>query len=138
MAGDNAGFAGMYLDPDQVTLHVLVKDSTPERAAAAERAARSFMEKNQDSREFKIEISSARYDFAQLKGFYDSMSAGVWNVPGVLLTDIDEVNNRLRVGVSSGEAQVRVGQFLIDVGIPREAFAIELTEPEVPVSSLRG
>ena len=91
MALDSPGFAGLYLDPDQETLHVLVKYPTPEKVATVERAVRSYLEGNQAPRSVKVYIVPAQYDFAQLKDWYDRMSGGVWNVHGVTLTDIDEV-----------------------------------------------
>lgn len=132
MARDNPGFAGLYLDPDGKTLHVLVKTSaSPAETAAVERAVRSHLARYDGPQPDKIEIDPAKYDFAELKEWYDRMGPVVWAVPGLVFTDIDEVKNGLRIGVETAEARELVEQRLAELGIPNELVEIEISPPVV-------
>ena len=136
MARDVPGFAGIYLDPAGDTLHILVKDPGPERNAAVERAVRAYLESNGTRAFQKIQVEPAKYDFAQLKEWYDRLMPALLaipgGVPGVVMTDIDEVKNRLRIGVENADVQAPVEERVAELGIPREVVDIEITGPVVP------
>jgi hypothetical protein len=51
-------------------------------------------------------------------------------LPGVTMTDIDDTENRLRIGVQKLEMQNRVEKQLINLGIPLEAVIFEEAEPD--------
>ena len=128
MARDNPGFAGVYLDPDGKTLHVLVKKSaSPAETAAVERAVRAHLARYDGP----IEIEPAKYDFAELKEWYDRMRSVVGSVPGLVFTDIDEVKNRLSVGVETEEGRQLIEQRLAELGMPKDLVEIEISGPIV-------
>lgn len=126
IARDNPGFAGLYLDPDAETLHLLVKKSaSPTEILAVERAVRLHLGRSGWQLN-KIEIDPANHDFAELKEWHDRVSSVVSSVPGYVFMDIDEVKNGLRIGVETPEAQELVEQRLAELGIPDELVEIEI------------
>ena len=76
-----------------------------------------------------VRILAGDYDFVELKQWRDGMNAEVLGLPGVILTDIDEVRNRLRVGVERADVVAAVEDRLARFGVPREAVLIEVTQP---------
>jgi hypothetical protein len=61
----------------------------------------------------------------------------LFSISGVVLTDIDEASNRLKVGVASASYVVEVESALARLGVPRAAVAIVETEPIVFTATLR-
>lgn len=139
MALEVPGFAGMRLGPDGETIQVFFKGASADAEPSADlrRAVDGFFQAAGDLPPEKIEVLPAQYDFLQLRQWYDRMRDAVWSVPGVVFTDIDEVKNRLDIGVETEEAAELVEKRLRELGIPREAVDIEISEPVVPDSSLR-
>lgn len=135
IARDAPGFGGMYFEGD--TLKVFVKDPGEARTDAVKRAVDAFFQARGDSPPGEVEILPGQYDSAQLKEWYDRSRDVVWAVQGVVFTDIDETNNRLRIGIEVPEVQESLEQSLKELGIPGEAVVFEISEPEVPDSSLR-
>lgn len=131
MARDNPGFAGLYVDQDRETLHILVKTSASSaQTAAVERAVRSHLARSGWQLD-KFTIDPAQYDFAELKAWHERMTLAVLATPGLVFTDIDVVKNRLRIGVETAEGQELLEQRLAHLGIPREAVEIEISPPIV-------
>lgn len=126
---DAPGFGGMFFEGE--TLKVFLKDPDPDRIAALEQALAAFFAGDERFQPGKIQILSAQYDFAQLKEWYDGPFQDVWNVPGVIMTDIDDAKNRLFIGVETAEAWDAVERRLAELGIPREVVDIEITGPIV-------
>jgi hypothetical protein len=85
----------------------------------------------------EVRTLPGQYGFLQLKEWRDQMDPEVLALSGVVLTDIDEATNRLRVGVEDADAAAQVEQVLANVGIPREAVDIDVTEPIVYLATLR-
>ncbi|MFN0112130.1 MAG: hypothetical protein ACKVZH_24980 [Blastocatellia bacterium] len=65
-----------------------------------------------------------RYNFTQLKAWHDGHRRQTMAMPGVSYADIDEMSNRLEIGVASFNAWMEVQQALNRLGIPAEAFNI--------------
>jgi hypothetical protein len=85
----------------------------------------------------EIRALRGQYGFLQLKEWFDSMNMVVHGVPGVVLTDIDEVSNRLRIGIENQEVQGAVEEQLAQLRIPQEAVIIEVTGPLHAAATLR-
>jgi len=76
-----------------------------------------------------IQVLPGQYSFLQLKDWHERLMPRVLGLPGVILTDIDEAANRLRIGVEAQEQQGVVEVQLANLGIPRDAVFIEETKP---------
>jgi hypothetical protein len=119
------GFGGLFLSSNGI-LHIHLFDGRLARAAQG--AIETFFGRERLP-SGSIQVLPGQYSFLQLKDWHERMLPEVLGLPGVILTDVDEAENRLRVGV---EAQERVGVVearLAGLGIPREAVLIEETEP---------
>ncbi|MDP3063005.1 MAG: BsuPI-related putative proteinase inhibitor [Chloroflexota bacterium] len=70
----------------------------------------------------------AQYDLEQLSRWYDAMrDGGLYSVPGVSWTDLDEVGHRIAVGmIPRRGAREKIEAVLASLGIPREAVALEV------------
>lgn len=76
----------------------------------------------------EIRVLQGQYSFLQLKKYFDL--AGVLHVmPEVVMTDIDDVRNRLKIGLMKIGMAERVKQELAKLGIPQEVVEFEETGP---------
>ena len=119
------GFGGLFLGPNG-TLHIHLFDGRLARAAQG--AIETFFGRERLP-SGSIQVLPGRYSFLQLKDWHERMLPEVLGLPGVILTDVDEAENRLRVGVETQERVGMVEARLAGLGIPREAVLIEETEP---------
>ncbi|HSL81156.1 MAG TPA: hypothetical protein VLF66_00175, partial [Thermoanaerobaculia bacterium] len=116
---------GLYLD-DEGRLNVFLKDT---------RMGEAFRSIDPD-----VRVHQADYDFARLHAWRLESRAGVLGQTGVVFVDVDETQNRLRIGVErSAERATLIGlaKALRDAGVPREAVVIERTDPIHFVATLR-
>src|SRR5687768_13911954 len=136
------GFGGMFYDErGQLTMYLAkgrlgYQDMVVVQAAKAS-VVTVFENDPRITGAGEIRVIPGKYDFLQLKEWYDRMNIEVLSVPGVVLTDIDEAKNRLRVGVENQEVQTMVEEKLSRLGVPREAVIIEVSGPFKPTATLR-
>jgi hypothetical protein len=129
-------FGGLFFDKSgQLTMYLT--DIGPTAQAAAETAIASVFGDDERIVGRPIRVLQGQYGFLQLKEWYDVMWTAVFTIPGVIVTDIQEAQNRLYVGVETLEIAGAVEAMLAQLGIPREAVIIEETAPEVPLTSLQ-
>lgn len=115
-------FGGAYVGTDGA-LHVWLTKPT---ATGAGRARAAFAGAT------TVVVHRADYTFAQLKGWHDRL-AGLLGKSGVTLTDVDDRNNRLTVGVEDPAATgKRVKASLALLGIPPAAVDIVTATPVTP------
>lgn len=117
MNTDIPGFGGLFIDKDG-HLNVFLKDV---------REAAPFQAIDPD-----VKLHQAQYDFAQLHEWRLAARAGVLGKEGAVFLDVDETQNRVRVGMdrAAGPAAVLgVLKSLDRAGVPREAVVIERTDP---------
>ncbi|HEY7495646.1 MAG TPA: hypothetical protein VIH59_31650 [Candidatus Tectomicrobia bacterium] len=135
-------FGGMFIGPDG-TMYLDLLDRRLEEAAleaiaavfGPERLAQGSVQALSERRApGSIQILPGQYSFLQLKTWHEDMRTEVLGLPGVILTDIDEGENRLRIGVEAQELQGAVEAQLASLGIPPAAVIIEETEPIAFVS----
>lgn len=69
-----------------------------------------------------------RYNFTQLKTWHDAHQRSTLTLPGVSFVDIDEMNNRLEIGVTSFNAAMEVRAALQRQGISEEMAHISEVE----------
>jgi hypothetical protein len=124
------GFGGMYVDRSG-TLHVHV---TRDRAAAP-RGREELMSRLRPTLPAfgrtangaqDVVFHDAEYDYLRLDQMRERMR-GIFGVEGVVYTDIDELSNRLRVGVREGTPRERIEEALSRLGVPIEAVTIAAT-----------
>lgn len=129
------GFGGMFIDKAG-NLAVYMVNLQPNAATAVQSAiARVF---GQDERfQRPIVLLPGKYDFLQLKRWHDRLMPEALGFDSVVSTDIDDANNRLRIGVETLAVQGELELQLNSLGIPREAVIIEQTEPVRYESSLQ-
>lgn len=131
IARDVPGFGGMYAD-ETGTLNVYLVDPGQEGPARA--AIASVMGRETAGRGLRVRRGT--YGFAQLEGWRKKLPA-VMAMEGVVLSDIDERQNRLRVGVASEAAGQRVRELLGRLGIPEDAVVVDETDPIRRTATLR-
>lgn len=122
------GFAGYYLDKDTNAVVLLVDEQSAPLAAEFVRreSARLGMSGSRP-----LIIRPARYDFATLKKWRDQI--GPLTGSETVLTDIDEVENRIFLGVVDKTAGEQLRTKVVDAGIPDSALRVEV----VPRTELR-
>lgn len=122
-------FGGMFLEGGALKVYM----TNRAQAAAAETAIGQVFGRDLLGRE--VQVIQGQYGFLQLKAWHDRMNV-LFNLPGVILTDIDEATNRLDVGVENSGLFGAVEQELARIGVPRAAVNIATTEPVVRAVSL--
>ncbi len=129
------GFGGMYVDAATDTLNVYSMDAANE--AVTEQAIAETLGEDAP-RTSTIKLLQAEYSFAELNETHKSMMPSVLGMQGVVLTDIDEANSWLTVGVQDQKTRGKVEKQLAELGIPREMVNIERTRPVTLETSLRN
>ena len=124
-------FGGMYVQDD--TLRVYLTDPS-DKAAAVQAIQATFGAGRTPAG--GVQVLPAMYGFPQLSAWHDRMGA-LFNLRGVILTDIDETSNRLKVGVDSAATASEVEMNLARLGIPRTAVNIVEMQPFAVAESLR-
>ncbi len=125
------GFGGMFLDGDTLKIYL----TNPSQKAAAIRAISAVFGVERIP-VGGVQVLQATYGFAQLSQWHNRMGV-LFQISGVILTDIDESANRLKVGVVSSTHFVVVEVQLARLGIPRGAVDIVVMEPIVFAATLR-
>lgn len=119
------GFAGFYLREDGTPVVRLVNAS--QRAAARRYLAPEF-DRARRGRHANAGTEpvfvNAAYDFAQLKGWAEQVE-GLLTRSDVYLVDVDEVNNRVHVGVADNAAVGSVRSEAARMGIPAAALFVQ-------------
>jgi hypothetical protein len=73
-----------------------------------------------------IQPLRGEFQFSQLREWYTRMMGPVFRIRGTTLTDIDEANNRLLIGVETNDIEADVVEQLQKLAIPRRAVVIQL------------
>lgn len=118
-------FGGLYLAEDGA-LEVVMTDRSQE--AVVEGVIRSVFPMENVSYS-GVRVRDGKHTFTQLKSWNDAAYRSVFEMPGVVYTDIDERANRLRVGVSDGGTLNAVTAAYKAASVPDDAFVVEMTEP---------
>jgi hypothetical protein len=84
-----------------------------------------------------IVVRGATYTFMQLRGWRERLMKGaILERPGVVWLDLDEVANRLVVGVDGRGDPMAIRAAAQTVDVPAEVVDVEVTEPYVPNTTL--
>lgn len=86
----------------------------------------------------EVRVLQAQYSFLQLKEWLDRMNTLFSIIPEVITTDIDDVENRLTLGLEKMNPEIvsMIEHELARLGIPREAVILEETGPFIEDSGL--
>lgn len=124
------GFGGYYIDPAAGPTVYLTDES---RRADAERELSGFLTK----RRATLRVVRGAFTYAELDGWYEQARGAVFAVPGVVLGDVDEGRNRVRIGVANAAAAAGVRARLAQMGIPANAVIVEQRAPIAAMATLR-
>jgi hypothetical protein len=130
IAEELPGFGGMYYD-EAGTLNVVMagdalRMSTAAVASALQAGATVL---GVPAAELQaMSLQQGQYDFLTLRQIHSRLGS-VFSISGVVYTDVDEVANRVRIGIEEGVSEAQIEQELQRLGVPREAVIISITEP---------
>jgi len=82
-------------------------------------------------------VRDANHSFLDLKEWRDDLNGQIWTIPGVVWLDLDEVKNRVVMGLDVGVDPGPVRFLARGLGIPELAVEFEVTKPYVPEQTLR-
>lgn len=126
-------FGGMYVDEDNKALVVNVTQRTPGISGRLRKAIHEvFPDEDLPN---NIRLRDARFEFILLKQWHDN-AAHVFGIQGVVSTDIDEVENRLVIGVEDEAVRQIVAQVLAAVGVPPDGWRLKKMQAPRPGISL--
>lgn len=109
------GFAGAYYDRDG-TLMVNVVDAR-DTARAGDEVLR-VLQRSQSGQSRRLRFRRAAFDYSQLMRWSEQAHRSILMLPGVVSTDIDEVNNRIAIEVMTASAHGEVRRLTGLMGIP--------------------
>ncbi len=128
-------FGGMFLSEDNEILHVYVtEDSEYTLNTEAVKQAIEDVLKADPTQRRELRLIPAKHSMLQLYKWYSEIQDMVWSNPNVTLTDLQEGENRIEVGVDSSDAVVTLETSLISLGIPRDAIVVQVRELPDPQS----
>jgi hypothetical protein len=131
VSGKVPEFGGMFLEGDTLKVYLL----KPEKELAADDEIISVFGRERIP-SGGIKVLKGQYNFTKLKEWHEQMR-GLFNIQGVVFTDVDESSNRLKIGVERPDLIGVIEQQLIQQGIPRGAFIVEQAKPVVLAATLR-
>ena len=147
IAGARPSFAGYFLEGDRLVVQVNdISRGADVRATIAARVGpqgqgRGGPQLGQGRGSLlsgrTIEIREVAFTYAQLNDWRNRASDEVFEFPGVVSLDLDEVRNQVAVGLTTGEGRSGVEAMFESMGVPREAYRIDVTEPVATGSTLR-
>jgi hypothetical protein len=133
-------FGGMFFEHDNNILYVYLTDLSQEEAlkqAIKELYGPRWLELLMYPQE--IRVLQGQYSYLQLKAWHDCLSWWVLPIPGVTMTDIDDKQNRITIGIDMSlkaakkRRVIEVLETAIErLSIPREAVILEEIPPVVP------
>jgi len=137
IAAEVPAFAGFYYDDS--TLVVLVNNSEA-RSAARLAVQNSFLQpggalEDPGSIPQSWAVREVEFSFLQLRGWRDDALPALDSMTGVTFLDLDEVQNKVAVGVERSAQASKVRDALASLRIPSGAIHIEVTGPMVPLVS---
>lgn len=122
-------FGGMYVDEENKALVVNVTKRTPDIIDRLRQAIRDVFP--DEDLPHDIRLRDAKFEFIVLKQWHDK-ATNVFGIHGVVSTDIDEVENRLVIGVEDEAVRPIVEQVLASAGVPPEGWQLKKMQAPIP------
>ena len=124
VAAQEPAFAGMFVENGQ--LIVMLTDLS--RPVSAVRGAITSVFTDPRFTTIPIQTRQAKYGWSQLYA-WGTVLPRAFSVPGVTVTDLDEVDNRISIGIANDAAKTPVLAMLARAGIPAEAIVFKTRKP---------
>ena len=121
------GFGGFFVKEEERVAYVWLRGGDKALLPQVERELRRYYGESLDLAN-GLRALDAGYDFRELKALQMLAIEHVMAWKDVVRSDVDEMNNRVTIGVSTPEAQQRVLAFARQVG-GSDALEVELTAP---------
>ena len=126
------GFGGLWLEGHVLHANLVDLSKRAEAQAALARELRGEFGPGGPGQRGLVDLDAivfhqGRYDYVQLVDWYRRLTPALGE--GVISGDIDEVRNRIAIGVQDDAAIERVRRKVVELGIPPEAVIVELREP---------
>lgn len=133
------GSAGFFLDT--ASGNVIVSLTDMRQPQAAPRALRTRLAgelAKARARHPSADIVSRQvtYTFLQLKQWRDALNGEVFAIPGVVWLDLDEVRNRVVIGLEAGTDAAPLRRLAGEFAVPDGALYFEIDAPAVPEARL--
>lgn len=128
------GFAGWYFDGEgnpTVLLVDLDRSALAQQLIAPEAEARRVYRKDGSTPPAAFRFVQARFSFRELREWQQRVRP-IFSLPGVIETGIDEVQNKVVLGVESAGRIAAVRAHALELGIPAEALLVEVSLPLLP------
>ncbi len=125
------GFGGMYYD-DGGDLVILLKDMrlSGQAAAAVRRHLPGPGKRGQrEGPPAEIRFRQAEYSFVELNGYRQRINQVIFGIPGVRSTHVDEVRNRVVVGVRRAAVAQEIRDAVAAMSIPEGSVEVQTIEP---------
>ena len=130
VANIEPAFGGFYFRNN--VLHVVLTDVT--RSPVAVRRALTTVFSDQRLATAPLIVEKGVYGFAQL-AVWGRFLPRVFSVSGVVSTDIDEVNSKLSIGVTTDAAIPAARALLMGLNVPRAAITFHADQIQVALQS---
>lgn len=126
------GFGGLYLDQGRPVVYLTDLDRADQARSMLGPLIDSLLAMGRDPgaplERPEVRFEQARHDWGRLFGWRRGIN-DVLALPDVVLTDIDERNNVIRIGVSSDAPREGIRRLALAAGVPEDAYVIERTKP---------
>lgn len=86
----------------------------------------------------RVNVLPAQFSFVDLYRWREVVRSEVLTIPGVVMTDIAEDKNRIRIGIERPDVAASVRRQLASHGIPEDAVSLEITTPIRRLTSVRS
>jgi hypothetical protein len=125
------GFAGLFLDQNELV--VLTVDQPD--AAIVRKATQAFAH-IRGIGQLPVRLARAKYTFEKLRTERDRL-AGTLEIPQLTVSSIDEVANRIHIGVATPAARTALQSQLKQAGFPSDLVSISVEPPFKPATTLQ-
>jgi hypothetical protein len=119
----------MFVDEENKTLVVNVTERTTGIIGRLRKAIRDVFP--DEDLPHDISLRDARFEFILLKQWHDKVT-NVFGIQGVVSTDIDEVENRLVIGVEDEAVRPIVAQVVASAGVPADGWLLKKVQAPIP------
>ena len=130
------GFGGLFHDPESGNVVVHLQDLG--RASAARSAIEAYLGTGRPDRPGVARKEARRPDVTFVKGEYDFRDLARWRrqleetaLDVITMSDIDEISNRVLLGVADEAARKDVAKSLPKLGVPPAAVSLQVIPPVI-------
>ena len=124
----------MFLSEDNTVLYVYVTGNPQVLSTDVVKRAIDDVLKASPTQRRELRLIPATYSLIQLHKWYNDMQDVVFANSHVVLTDLDEGQNRIEIGVDDLDAEQALRAAVTSLGIPDKALVISLRERPIPAS----